>query len=614
MTANVHSGNLPGCYFDGQCLSPRKERKQLVAKFTQGPTPRSNQSAAQAFAGALKRHGVDTVFGQSIPSLIHLAAPEFGIRQIAYRTENAGAIMADAYARISHKVGIVTAQNGPAATLLVPALSEALTASVPVVALVQDVALENFDRNAFQELDHLRLFGGCCKWLRRVHSPDRIEDYVDMAFAAATSGRPGPAVLLCPYDLIGASSAASSGRNARLGTYPLDRVVADPANIAAAADLLAGAERPLVIAGGGVHLSDATAELTLLQESGSLPVATTSMGKGTVDERHSLSIGVVGYFMGPGGMARHQRGLIDEADVILLVGNRTNQNGTDSWRLLPRSARFIHLDIDGAEIGRNYEALRLLGDAKLTLAALAAALQALDLTKRRAARPALERSIAAGRERHRLEAEPLLRSDARPIRPERLMGDLSKVLAPTDIVAADASYASIWITNYLPSLAPGMRFLTPRGMAGLGWGLPMALGAKLAAPDRQVHCLVGDGGFAHVWSELETSRRHSLPVTITVLNNQVLGYQKHAEDVLFGAHTNAVDFQPVDHAAIAAACGLRGCRVENPADYAAALAEAAAARETTVIDVIVDPEAYPPISSFEGMLPLSPTLREQSGA
>jgi len=584
-----------------------------VPHFPESPTPRSNQSAAQAFAGALRRHGVDTVFGQSIPSLIHLAAPEFGIRQIAYRTENAGAIMADAYARISHKVGIVTAQNGPAATLLVPALAEALTASVPVVALVQDVALENFDRNAFQELDHLRLFGGCCKWLRRIHSPDRIEDYVDMAFAAAAGGRPGPAVLLCPYDLIGAPMAASSGRIARLGDYPLDRVLADPASIDAAAELLAAAERPLVVAGGGVHLSDAAAELALLQESCGLPVATTTMGKGAVDERHPLSLGVIGYFMGPGGVARHQRRLVEEADVILLVGNRTNQNGTDSWRLLPRSARFIHLDIDGAEIGRNYEALRLLGDAKLTLAALTIALQARDSTKRRAARPAVERSIAQGRER-RVESEPLLRSDARPIRPERLMGDLAKVLGPTDIVVADASYASIWTTNYLTSLAPGMRFLAPRGLAGLGWGLPMALGAKLAASDRQVHCLVGDGGFAHVWSELETSRRHSLPVTVTVLNNQILGYQKHAEDVLFGAHTGAVDFQPVDHAAVARACGVHGRRVENPTDYAAALNEATEARQTTVIDVIVDPEAYPPISSFEGKLPLIPQRFEQSGA
>jgi acetolactate synthase I/II/III large subunit len=585
-----------------------------VPQFSEGPPRRGNQSAAQAFAGALRRHGVDTVFGQSIPSLIHLAAPEFGIRQIAYRTENAGAIMADAYARISHKVGIVTAQNGPAATLLVPALAEALTASVPVVALVQDVALENFDRNAFQELDHLRLFGGCCKWLRRVHSPDRIEDYVDMAFAAAAGGRPGPAVLLCPYDLIGAPTAPSSGRSASLGTYPLDRMVADPDNIDAAAELLATAERPLVVAGGGVHLSDATVELALLQESCSLPVATTSMGKGAVDERHPLSVGVIGYFMGPGGMTRHQRRLVEDADVIFLVGNRTNQNGTDSWRLLPRSARFIHLDIDGAEIGRNYESLRLLGDAKLTLAALTAALLARASTKRRAARSALEGSIAQGRELHRQEAAPLLQSSARPIRPERLMRDLGKVLGPTDIVVADASYASIWTTNYLTALAPGMRFLAPRGLAGLGWGLPMALGAKLAAPNRQVHCLVGDGGFAHVWSELETSRRHSLPVTVTVLNNQILGYQKHAEDVLFGAHTTAVDFQPVDHAAIARACGVNGVRVEDPTDYAAALAEATAAPATTVIDVIVDPEAYPPISSFEGRLPLNPQQLEQSGA
>src|SRR6266404_5989204 len=244
---------------------------------------RSNQSAAQAFAASLARHGVDTVFGQSIPSLIHLAAPEFGITQIGYRTENAGAIMADAYARISHKVGVVTAQNGPAATLLVPALAEALSASVPLVALVQDVALGNFDRNAFQELDHLRLFAGCCKWLRRVHSADRIEDYVDMAFAAAAGGRPGPAVLLCPYDIIGELTAPSSGRMARLGAYPLDRILADPARIEAAADLLANADRPLVIAGGGVHLSDAAGELASLGESCSLPVATTTMGKGAVD-------------------------------------------------------------------------------------------------------------------------------------------------------------------------------------------------------------------------------------------------------------------------------------------------------------------------------------------
>jgi len=179
------------------------------------------------------------------------------------------------------------------------------------------------------------------------------------------------------------------------------------------------------------------------------------------------------------------------------------------------------------------------------------------------------------------------------------MADLERLLSTEDIIVSDASYASIWTTNYLPAMRAGSRFLSPRGLAGLGWGFPMALGAKLAAPERRVFCLVGDGGFAHVWSELETARRHGIAVVLTVLNNQTLGYQRHAEDVLFGAHTSAVDFTPVDHAAIARACGLSGIRVTNAGDYADALRQAAANGQTTVIDVLVDPDAHPPITMFD---------------
>ncbi len=566
------------------------------------PVARRNATVAQAMAMALKRHGVELLFGQSIPSQLHLAAPDCGIRQMTYRTENAGAIMADAFARVSRRVAVVTAQNGPAATLLVPGLAEALTASIPLVAIVQDVARGNFDRNAFQELDHLNLFAGCAKWVRRIHTADRVDDYIDMAFAAAAGGRPGPAVLLVPFDLFGESVAPAQARTASLGRYPLDRVVADPARVAAAAELLARAERPLVVAGGGVHLSDAVPELVRLQEVGALPVATTTMGKGAVDESHPLSVGVIGYFMGTGGMAKYQRSLVTAADVILFVGTRTNQNGTDSWTLFPADARYIQLDIDGQEVGRNYEALRLVGDAKLTLAALAQELQRRDLSRRQAARDALAARIGDGRRKHQEEAKARLTASGRPARPERLMAELARRLADDSIVVADASYASIWIANYLPARQAGMRFLTPRGLAGLGWGLPMALGAKLARPDSPVLCVVGDGGFAHVWSELETARRNRLKIVITVLNNQILAYQKHAEDVLFGAHTSAIYFEPVDHAAIARACGLNGVRIEDPAEYGPALDRALAADVATVIDVITDPAAYPPITSFEGRL------------
>lgn len=559
----------------------------------------SNLTAAQAIVSALGRHGVEFMLGQSNPISLFLAAEEFGIRQIAFRTENAGAVMADGFARISGRVPVVTAQNGPAATLLVPGLAEALCASVPIVALVQDVPRPRVDKNAFQELDHMALFQGVTKWLRRINDASRIDDYIDMAFTAAATGRPGPAVLLLPWDLMDEPEAPGRRRRTELGRYPLDRTTADSDAIAEAARLLAAARRPLVYAGGGVHLSQATEELARLQETASLAVATTSMGKGSVADGHPLSVGVIGYFMGPRSATRFMRPLVDEADVILLVGNRTNQNGTDSWTLLPEGAQLIHLDVDGNEVGRNYEALRLVGDAKLTLAALTERLKREGLAKRNKARGALEKRIATAKRKHAREAAEVLGAAGSPVRPERLMAELDAVLTPRDIVVADASYSSVWVANYLHARAAGQRFLTPRGIAGLGWGLPMALGAKLARADANVFCLAGDGGFAHVWSELETSRRHGLKVILTVLNNGILGYQRDAEDVLYDNHTTAIDLAPIDHAAVARACGLNGVRVERGEDYAAALAAALEAPETTLIDVITDPAAYPPITFYE---------------
>ncbi|BBK34468.1 acetolactate synthase-1/2/3 large subunit [Stella humosa] len=562
----------------------------------------ANENAAHTIVRAFRRHGVEVAFGQSIPTAFHLIAPGYGIRQFAYRTENAGAAMADGYARISNRVAVVTAQNGPAATLLVPGLAEALKASIPIVALVQDVARGATDRNAFQELDHIDLFRGVAKWVRRVAKADRIDDYVDMAFTAAAGGRPGPAVLIVPIDLFQDAAPKESGRVASLGAYPLDRPQADPAMIAAAADLLAGAAHPLVVAGGGIHSSGAAAALAALQEAAHLPVGTTSMGKGAVDEGHPLSVGVIGYFMGRRGVGKFMRPIVDRADVVLLVGNRTNQNGTDSWKLFPKGARFIHLDIDGQEIGRNYEAMRLQGDARATLTALTEALAARDLGARAAGRSAVEAAIREGRRAHLDEAAAMTGATASPMRPERIMAEIDRRLTPDTIVVADASYASIWINNYLRARRPGQRFLTPRGIAGLGWGLPMAIGAKVASPASPVICVAGDGGFAHVWAELETARRMGTPVAITVLNNQILGYQKHAETATHGAHTDAVAFAPVDHAAIARACGCLGVRIEDPEAYGPALEAALAADRPTVIDVVTDPEAYPPVTAFDGRL------------
>ena len=557
----------------------------------------STKTVAEVIAASLARHGVRVMFSQSLPSSVVLAAEDAGIRQITYRTENAGGAMADGFARVTGRVSVVMAQNGPAATLLVAPLAEALKSSVPVVALVQDVDRPSMDRNAFQELDHVALFQGCSKWVRRLPDAERIEDYIDMAFTAAAGGRPGPAVLLLPADLLANSVGQHGKRSAVLGVCPLDRMLADPKQLDAAAELIANARHPLIVAGGGVHLSGAAEALATLQREAHVPVTTTVMGKGAVSETHPLSLGVGGNVLGRMSPSHHLRALIERADVIVLVGTRTAQNGTDSWSALPRAARFIHIDLDPGEIGRNYEALRLAGDAKLTLEALTERLRG-----RRKLDPALAATIAAARERSAREIAPLLMSDASPVRPERILAEMQKVITPDTIVIADASYSSVWIACYLACSRPGMRFLTPRGIAGLGWGLPMAIGAKIARPECPVLCLTGDGAFGHVWSELETAKRTRTHVVITVLNNGVLAYQKDAEDVKYGRHTGACEFSPVDHAAIARACGCRGVRIDHARDYLPALQEALASEETTLIDVDTDPEAYPPITLFDGTL------------
>jgi len=554
--------------------------------------------SAQRFAAALRRHGVEYLFGQSNPPALTLAAQDLGIVQIGYRQENAGVYMADGYARTTGKVPVVTAQNGPAAALLVPGLAECLTASIPIVALVQDVGPGTRDRNAFQELDQLELFKGVSKWTRRVTTAERIEDYVDMAFIAAASGRPGPAVLLVSMELLAEKDQRpATARTASLGHFPLDRTVANPALIAAAARLLANARAPIVYAGGGVIGSGAQEELRALQSCAYLPVATSTMGKGSVEETHPLSVGVIGYFMATRGMAKFAKPLVSEADVVLLIGNRTNQNGTDSWTLLPRGATYIHIDIDPVEIGRNYEALRLNGDARLTLRALTAALAAEDLSARRARRATLEEEIASAKRRHHEEIAPVAQSNAVPIRPERFMTELERQLSDNHLVVADASFSSIWVANYLTAKAQ-RRFITPRGQAGLGWGFPLALGAKIGNPDKAVFCVVGDGGFAHVWAELETARRHGIQVVIAVMNNGVLGYQRHAEDALLGRHTNVCDFKPVDHALVAQACGLKGIRVERPEEIADAIKVAMECSSAVLLDVMVDPDAMPPVGVF----------------
>jgi len=569
-----------------------------------GESWRENFLVADLAASCLKRHGVSEVFGQSLPSMLHLANSDIGIRQIAYRTESSGAIMADGYARVSGRIGVVTAQNGAAAALLVPGLLEALTSSVPILGLIQEVPRDQQHKHAFQEADHRSLLSGCVKWFEKVDRADRVEDYIDRAITIASSGRPGPVVLSLPPDLLLESCKQSESRTAHLGEYPLDRVVPEREKLSETARLLAEAEHPLIVVGGGVHISGAAQEVARLQETFSLPVVTTMSGKGSVNEMHPLSLGVTGGITGEDSRCYYLRDFIDRADLVFLIGTRMAFTATEGWTVYRNAKTLIHLDVDPVEVGLNYEARRLVGDVKATISALLDNTDRPDLTKRKKKRVEVEKAIAAGLEKHRQAVSRVVTSAAKPARPERLVADADRILGADALTCSDASYSTQWTMNFATAKEVGQRFPSPRGLAGLGWGLPLAMGAKVARPEAPVVTFVGDGGFAHSWAELETCVRMNLPIVTVVLNNGILGFQVHAELVKFDRYTDACEFAPVDHAAMARACGCDGIVVDDPADFGDALQTALASGRPTVIDAICDPKAYPPVPLLDKVKPM----------
>ena len=260
--------------------------------------------------------------------------------------------------------------------------------------------------------------------------------------------------------------------------------------------------------------------------------------------------------------------------------------------------RIIRVDIDPIELSRNYPgSFAVLGDAKLVLAALVSQLRRSDVT--RSIEP-VAFEVARIRAEWHAASNALRTSNAQPIRPERVIEELNNVLGDRAIVCADASYSSIWAFDLIQLSQPGRRFLAPRGFAGIGWGLPASIAAKLAAPRERIVCLTGDGGFGYVFQELETAARYSVPITVVVLNNHSFGYQKHAELAAYG-RTFEADLLDVDHAALAKVLHCDGLRVTDARDVRPALMSALSSGQATVIDVVVDPDSYPPIAAFDSM-------------
>lgn len=553
-------------------------------------------TGAEAVVEMLKAHGVQILFGlcgdTSLPFYDALARLPHGMRHILTRDERSAAYMADGYARVSGKVGVCEGPSGGGATYILPGLAEANESSVPVLCINSDISVSARGRYTLTELDQGALMRPVTKWNAVLDRSQDIPRIFRAAFEQMTSGRPGAAHIALPFDVQnGPVDRSDVWGDAGLGRYPARRVAPDPSCVELAAKLLQGAARPLFLCGGGVVISGAEQELLELAERLSAPIATTISGKGSITEEHPLAVGVVG----SNGGTPETRAIVDQADLVVFVGCRAGSVTTERWRHpAPGKVKVIHLDVDPAVLGANYRVdAALVGDAKLALAALN---QALATTKR----PLEASAVQKAKEEKFAKFRGLAQSGDKPIKPERVVAEVARSLDPDAIVVVDAGTPCPYFSAYFPARATGRRFFSNRAHGALGYSMSAAVGAHFARPQVKCIAVMGDGSFGFTSGELETVARHRLPITFIVISNGAYGWIKAGQKTGYDGRYYGVDFDATDHAAVAAAYGVKSRRVTEPDDLGKALKEALAHAGPALVDIVCQPlhEAKAPVSEW----------------
>ena len=544
-------------------------------------------NGGQALAEMLKAHGVGPMFGmggfQLLPFYGALAG--LGLTHHLINDERCAAMTCDAYARVTGRPGVCDATLGPGATNLVTGLVESLNAGLPQVVLVGDANRAHAHKNMTQEANQVEILRPAVKALIRIEEGQRIPELVRRAFGIATSGRPGPVVLDVPEDVCHGTfdyEAADFAADPATLQIPARRIRPDAGELARAARLIAGAERPLILAGGGVHLSGAYEALQTLAQDHNIPVAHTMSGKGGLACTHPLSAGLFGRY------SRFANELIESSDGLIAVGCKLGEIATQRYSLIPAETPLIHIDIEAAELGRwRQPEVALWADARAALDDLAAEL-AEDAETGHAARADTAAEVPLRMAAWRAEALERLESAERPISMARVVQELNRALPADAILVADGGFAAHWTGLLYDTKQAGRTYIANRGFASIGYGLPGALGAQLAAPERAVVGVTGDGGLNMVLGELETALRTRAGFTLIVVNNAASGYVKALQHAMFGGRYQSSDLTETNYANVAEAMGCHGIRVEDPADLAAALASGMAERDRpTLLDVVV---------------------------
>jgi acetolactate synthase-1/2/3 large subunit len=551
----------------------------------------SKMTGARFIAETLKAYGLSHVFFvEAILRRTLVEMEKLGIKRVLTHSEKAAAYMADGYARAGRRPGLCMAQSVGAANLAA-GLQDAFLGHSAVVAFTGRKPPLHQYRNAYQEILHNSMYQAVTKYNVEVDTLEQLPHLLAQAFREAATGGPAPVHL----DFLGYEGNLIEEAEGNLEVrvepayqrLPPHRPVPDHHDLSKAAEAMRRAARPALVVGRGALVSGAQAEVRRVAERLGAPVIVSMDGKSVLPEDHPLYAGPAGTYCAP---CANQ--LLSEADLVFFVGSSCGDQVTKNWTLPPVGSPVVQLDINPAELGRNYPgALPLLGDARAGLEALLAELGSGEARTGWAAR------AAASVQEWRASVEPVCRSDAVPIRAERLCADITAELPADAVVVADTGYSAIWAGTLIGINSPGQLFL--RAAGSLGWAFPAALGAKCALPERPVVCFSGDGAFWYHLCELETAVRWSIPTVTVINNNSVLGqcqmgirraYRSQGQG---GQEGQQYRFQETDFARLARDLGAEGIRVEEPGELRPALRQALAMGRPVVVDVVTDPESHP---------------------
>ena len=550
----------------------------------------------EAIIQSLKNMGVDTIFGypggQVIPFYDMLY--DMDMKHILVRHEQCAAHAADGFARASGKVGVCLATSGPGATNLVTGIATAYMDSSPIVAITGQVPTHLIGNDAFQEADIIGITMPITKHSFQPKDADLIPSLIKSSFEIASSGRPGPIVIEVPKEV---QEAELTGFDDSLMPTPgyNPTIKGNIKQIKKAKELIKEAKKPIILVGNGVIISGACKELNELAHLISAPVMTSLLGKGAIDETDDLALGMLGM---------HGRKVandsINDSDLIIAIGIRFSDRTTGRLDSFAPNSKVIHIDIDPAEIGKNVDVdLPIVGDAKHVLSTL------LSLLKDYTAVDSVKQWANLLHE-HKHEFYPRVSYDNVQLMPQSVIKAISQALNEDSILVTDVGQNQMWAAHFYDVQKP-RKFISSGGLGTMGFGLPAAIGAKVACPEDPVLAITGDGGFLMVCQELATIKEYDIPVIATVFENRTLGMVYQWQNLLYNErYSQSLLGNTPDFVKLAESFGINAERITKPGETEDAVKRAIKDNEAILLDIIVDESEclpmVPPGAGIDEML------------